>query len=353
MFFCQRGGVIQAGQNILALNMRISLQQALRSVPIGHHPHDLIDGDAGALDTGLSMANCRINGNTCVHVVPKYYTSKTHLDGLTLVDRLGKRSALYVVPGNHDASNAVGFYRPMTPPIDNTAMVEIYNLMMSPRTPRTTDTYRYERDKVLTSRDIDGFHFVFLTVWPDSQARTWMETDLRQVSASTPVILFTHDQPDVEAKHLRNPNGVHDINGRDAFENLLSDTFADGATTSDPSLVEQRMLEAFFRRHPNITAYFHGNSNWNQFYVWSGPDHSVGVHTFRVDSPMKGAVSARDETKLSFQVVTMDVASRKMTVRECLWNSSPATATTTGAIVWGASTTVALAPNGARATVTR
>src|ERR1019366_250342 len=59
--------------------MRVSLQQALRSVPIDHHSDDLMDGDAGALDAGFSMANCRINGNTRVHVVPKQYTSKTHL----------------------------------------------------------------------------------------------------------------------------------------------------------------------------------------------------------------------------------------------------------------------------------
>jgi hypothetical protein len=96
------------------------------------------------------------------------------------------------------------------------------------------------------------------------------------------------------------------------------------------------------RRHPNVSAYFHGNSNWNQFYDWTGPRHSIALHTFRVDSPMKGAVSANDETKLSFQVATIDMTSRTMTVRECLWDADPARPA--APVSWGASTTVALSP---------
>jgi hypothetical protein len=139
-----------------------------------------------------------------------------------------------------------------------------------------------------------------------------------------------------------NPNGRHNVNTTDLFENLLSDTFADGRTTTTPSLIEQRQLEAFLARHRNITAYFHGNSNWNQFYDWVGPDHSVVVHTFRADSPMKGDQSAMDERKLSFQVVTIDMASRLMTVRECLWDADPTHPN--APLAWGASTTVALQP---------
>ena len=156
------------------------------------------------------------------------------------------------------------------------------------------------------------------------------------------MIVFTHDQPDVEAKHFINPNGRHDVNATDRFENLLADTFADGTTIDASSVTEQRALEAFLGRHRNITAYFHGNSNWNQFYDWVGPGRSVVLHTFRVDSPMKGDVSSRDERKLSFQVVTIDTASRLMTVRECLWNADPRHPD--GPIEWGGSTTVALQP---------
>ena len=221
-------------------------------------------------------------------------------------------------------------------------MVEMYNAMMRPRTPRTTSTFDFTRDKVYFSRNLGGLHLVFVQVWPDSQARAWIENDLKSVSESTPVFLFTHDQPDVEAKHLTNPNGRHDVNATDQFENLLADTFVDGTTIEDASLIEQRQLEAFLARHRNITAYFHGNSNWNQFYDWVGPDGRIALHTFRVDSPMKGAVSAADERRLSFQVVTIDSASRVMTVRECLWNADPAHPD--APLAWGSSTTVALEP---------
>jgi len=219
--------------------------------------------------------------------------------------------------------------------------------MVRPAAPKTTATFDYKRDKVYYSRDIGGLHFVFVQVWPDSQARAWIENDLKSVNASTPVFLFTHDQPDVEAKHFINPNGKHDVNATDQFENLLSDTFADGRTITTPSLIEQRQLEAFLARHLNITTYFHGNSNWNQFYDWVGPGGSVVLHTFRADSPMKGDVSAMDERKLSFQVVTIDTATRMMTVRECLWNADPANAN--APLAWGGSTTVALQPRPAAA----
>ena len=265
-----------------------------------------------------------------------------YLDGLTVTDAAGRRSPVFVVPGNHDVSNAVGFYRPMTPPTDASSMVAIYNLMMRPAPPLTEATYDYHRDRVFTSRDLDGVHFVFITIWPDSRTRAWMEKDLARVSAATPVAIVAHDQPDAQAKHFVNPNGAHGLDPHDAFENLLADPLSDGTTIKTAPLAEQRALESFLRRHPNITAYFHGNSNWNQFYDWTGPDHTVAIHTFRVDSPMKGRFSRQDETKLSFQVASFDPASRTMTVRECLWNTAPADPS--APLAWGGSTTVALAP---------
>jgi hypothetical protein len=265
-----------------------------------------------------------------------------YIDGLTVTDPTGHRAPLYMVPGNHDASNAVGFYRAMTPPVDKTAMTEIFNRMMVPRTLRTAATYDYNRDRVLFSRDHGGIHFVYVTVWPDSRARTWMESDLEHVSRSSPVVVFAHDQPEAEPKHFRNPNGAHDVNATDRFENLLSDELADGRTVDASTAIEQAAFERFLKRHPNVTAYFHGNSNWNQFYDWIGPGHGVVLHTFRVDSPMKGAFSSKDETKLSFQMVTIDPATRLMTVRECLWNANPMNPA--APLAWGGSTTVALQP---------
>jgi hypothetical protein len=276
-----------------------------------------------------------------------------YLEGLRVTAADGHPAAVFVVPGNHDVSNAIGFYEAMTPQTDASSMAGIYDLMMRPHGPLTAATYDYARDRVWTTRDLAGLHFVFLTVWPDSQTRAWLENDLRHVAPATPVVLVTHDQPDAEAKHFRNPNGSHGINAADRFENLLSDRFADGATTAAQPVAEQRALEAFFRRHPNITAYFHGNSNWNQFYDWTGPDHTVAVHTFRVDSPMKGRMSRKDETKLSFQVATYDPRSRTLTVRECLWNTSPRDPA--APLAWGSSVTVALQPRppGNRSAATR
>src|SRR5712671_1757174 len=234
------------------------------------------------------------------------------------------KAPVYVVPGNHDASNAVGYYKTMTPATDATAMIAIYNLMMAPAK-RTATTFNYANDRVLTSRDIGGVHFVFLQVWPDSIGRAWLTRNLANVGASTPVVVFTHDQPEAQNKHFINPNGTHDINDVDRFENLLADTDA-GTRIAE--------WESFLLQHPNITAYFHGNSNWNEFYDWRGPHQLVTLHTFRVDSPMKGHDSEQDETKLSFHVASIDTRTHTLTVRERLWNTA----------TWGASATVSLTP---------
>jgi hypothetical protein len=259
-----------------------------------------------------------------------------YIDGLKLHDRAGARTPLYVVPGNHDVSNAIGSYKPMKPAIDKTALTEIYNLMLRPPTLKTMDSLDYPRDKMLVSHDIGGMHFVFITLWPDSSVRMWMENDLKTVSPGTPVIIFAHDPPEGDAKHFINPRGKHDMNKTDQYENLLSDQFTDMVT-------EQRSLEAFLLKHPNITAYFHGHNNWNQFYDWTGPDHTIVLHTFRVDSPMKGHFSGSDEKKLSYQIATIDTAARTMTVREVLWNANPNDANSR--VTWGGSTTVALSPH--------
>jgi hypothetical protein len=247
-----------------------------------------------------------------------------YIDGVRLRDHAGGTAPIFVVPGNHEASNAVGFYKTMSPPSDTAPLIDIYNRMLGPEAPLTTATYDYQRDRVFFTRDMSGVHLVFLQIWPDSAMRARMEEDLKHVSAATPVVIFTHDQPDVEAKHFINPNGTHDINAVDQFENLLVDRFADGTSVDVPSLVEQAQFELFLKQHPNVTTYFHGNSNWHQVYEWNGPGRSARLHTIRVDSPMKGAVSSLDETRLSFEVVTLDPVARTMAVRECLWNADPA-----------------------------
>ena len=300
-----------------------------------------LDGLVGRFDFVVEGGDVANRAEVDEHVQPpsvSWAQFKTdYVDRLALRTPAGTKTPLFVVPGNHDASNAVGFYRPMVPETDNTPMVEIYNLMMSPPAAmrRTTTTFNYANDRVLTSRDIGGVHLVFLNVWPDGIGRTWLSRDLEHVPASTPVVIFTHDQPDAQSKHFTNPNGAHDINVRDKFENLLSDTFADGRTIGDDDLVEQSAWEMFVSRHPNIAAYFHGNSNWNEFYVWRGPHQEVALRTFRVDSPMKGKFSESDERKLSYHVASIDTDTMTLTVRERLWNTAS----------WGDSVVVNLSPS--------
>ena len=266
-----------------------------------------------------------------------------YINGITLTNHYGKRTKLFIIPGNHDITNAIGFYKPMKPKVDPASMVAIYNLMMKPSVNLTTNGYNYPKDKINYSKNIGGIHFMFITLWPDSSERIWMGKDLKTVSTKTPVIIFTHDQPESEAKHFTNPNKASGINSTDKFEDLLDEVYKDGTTTvadGGKTDIEQRGWVSFLKKYPNIKAYFHGNDNFDEYYVYKGPDSTVALNTFRVDSPMKGAYSLKDETKLSFQVVTIDTKSLTMTVRECLWNTDPSHPEKN--IQWGDSKTILL-----------
>ncbi len=260
--------------------------------------------------------------------------------GLALNDASGHRAPLFVIPGNHDASNAVGFYKPMSPTTDPSSVDGMYRLMVQP--PAAPARFDYDRERVLTSRDLRGIHLAFVHVWPDSRGRAWLENDLAGVTAQTPVFLFSHDGPDADSRHFLNPAAPGTFDASLGFENLLSDVFADGTSKDATATTERAAFERFAAAHRNLVAYFHGHSNSNQFYEWTGPQRHVALHTFRVDSPMKGAVSGRDETKLSFQVVTVSADRRTLTVRECFWNVHPEAPTLT----WGASVTESITPGG-------
>ena len=337
-------------QRVDAHIVNAALVAALNTVPGLQFP---LDGGLGAgrpvgamdfvVETGDVTNRQENNGGQTIQSAAASWAqfATDYLEGLRLTGPTGERVPLFIVPGNHEASNAVGFYRTMSPATDVTPLVEIFNRMMAPPQPRTVSTFDYQADRVFFTRDFAGIHFVFLHIWPDSAMRARLERDLQSVDRSTPVILFAHDELDVEAKHFINPNGAHDVNPTDQFENLLADELADGTSIDAPTTIEQGQLETFLAQHPNITAYFHGNSNWHQAYEWNGPNSTARLHAFRVDSPMKGAVSSIDETKLSFEVVTLDPVQRTMTVRECLWNTNPAAPAVP---VWGDAVTVTLAP---------
>jgi hypothetical protein len=269
------------------------------------------------------------------------------LHGINVKDRQGNTADFLLMAGNHDVSDAIGFYRTMTPATDPASLVGIYNYMLHPSTPLTSATFRYPEDKVNYSRNIGGIHFLFVNIWPDSANRIWMEKDLSRVEPSTPVVIVCHDPPDGDAAHFRNPNGRADINDKDRFECLLEETskdiqdpasIGDGKPQNDR--IEQQGFVSFLKKHPNIKAYFHGHNNWNEFYTYTGTAGDIHLPTFRVDSPMKGKLSSHDETKLSFQLITIDPAAKTLTVRECLWNPDPGNPDASP--VWGQSLTLKL-----------
>lgn len=249
-----------------------------------------------------------------------------YVQGVTLKGHDGKPAQLLLAPGNHDISNAIGYPKPMVPLTDPTTMVNIYNLMLKPGKPLTNQNYNYQTDKINYSRNIKGIHLMFITLWPDSAERIWMQKDLDTVARNTPVIIFTHDQPTCEAKHFTNPVQPYQMTAGSKFENLTAEHYKEGISTAQDggsTEIEQRGWVEFLKLHPNIMAYFHGNSNWNEFYVYHGPDNDVKLNVFRVDSPMKGKFSSKDETKLSFQLISIDAQKQQLTVRECLWNTEP------------------------------
>ena len=187
---------------------------------------------------------------------------------------------------------------------------------------------------------------MFITLWPDSAERIWMQKDLDTVASKTPVVIFTHDQPTCEAKHFTNPIAPFNMTVQNKFENLTTEHYKEGASTDakgGSTDIEQRGWVKFLKAHPNIKAYFHGNSNYNEFYNYKGPDNDVNLHTFRVDSPMKGKYSSKDEKLLSFQLISLDPQSLQMTVRECLWNTEPGNKSQK--LIFGTSSTVSLQVN--------
>jgi predicted MPP superfamily phosphohydrolase len=252
-----------------------------------------------------------------------------YLNGITLKNKQNMNTDFLLICGNHDVSNAIGFYKALSPAIDNSSMVNIYNLMLKPTTPKTSSTYNYATDKPNYSKDVVGVHMMFITMWPDSANCVWMEKKLSTVNASTPVIIFSHDPVAGESTHFTNPFGDHGLTAD--YENEIDEKYKG-------MLSLQKEFAAFLKRHANIKAYFHGHTNYNEYYTFVGPDGDVNLHVYRVDSPMKGSASGSDETKLSFQVISINGKSKTMTVRECLWNTS----SINSPIVWGNTSTISL-----------
>lgn len=248
-----------------------------------------------------------------------------YINGITLKKRDGSRAEVLYTIGNHDVSNAIGYTKPITK--DPLAFINTYNNMVKPSVPITAETFDYTQHKVHFSKEIDGIQFLFINMWPDGVERAWINGALN----GKPAILFTHDEPAIEAKHLLSPNGRDDFANK--FENLVEIT---GTTASASTDEHQADLAQWLKQTPAVKAYFHGNTNYNEFYNFTVSGLSLPV--FRVDSPMKGDESSNDETRLSFQLVSIDTKSGKMTVREVLYNSKASA--DDKSIEWGESKTV-------------
>lgn len=241
---------------------------------------------------------------------------------------------VYLVPGNHDISNAIGHPKGLDREPDATSAAGIFNRAMHPVKERTARTFDYATDKVRYAFVRDSVRFAFAGMWIDGGVRHWLDS-LMQAGGDMPTFLFTHDPVEAEAKHFMNPNGNHSINAKDRFEDLLNDTACVRSVEETP-LCNWHELEMFFASHPQIKGYFHGDYNYNEFYTWHGTEGSISLPVFRVDSPMKGEISSEDESLLSFIVVCMDTEKHLLTARECLWNQDGKTG-----IRWGESVTVA------------
>jgi len=310
-------------ENVSARDIDMAMMQVMNNLYTSKLPADkgvlenkVIGGIDALVITG-DIANRMEKGVQTATASWKQF-QEVFIDSNRLHKANGTKSELLVVPGNHDMSNAIGFHRPMEPKKDPASMIGIYNLMFPNSKVSSFDSSLH---RIHYSRDINGVHFIFLSLYPDSAERVWMEKDLKNISITTPVFLFAHSIPDVEPRFFENPNGIHDINEEDRFENLVPERYKDAKDLKGETTIEQNGFVHFLQQHPNIKVYFHGHENWTEYYTYSGPSKNTKLICIRTDSPMKGRISFKDEKKLAFELVTMNTHSGVLTVREVLWNA--------------------------------
>ena len=90
---------------------------------------------------------------------------------------------------------------------------------------------------------------------------------------------------------------------------------------------------------------------WADAYRRAGGEYYPKLLAAVPFTPCTGprVLAADDETRLAFELATVDTTAHRMTVRECLWNAEPGNPA--APIVWGAMRTVSLIgcpPNGGR-----
>lgn len=327
-------------EKVPAFEVNKAMVQFMNQLPLLHFPKDsgveqsnqvngidalVITGDiANRMEKGIQSASQSWEQFKTVFIDSLHFKNSKSID-----------TKLWVVPGNHDMSNAIGFHRPMSPKKDPASMIGIYNLMFPDKPITKFDSSLH---RIHYSKDLSGIHFIFLSLFPDSAERVWMEKDLKKVKPQTPVLLFAHSIPDVEPRFFENPNGFHDINDEDKFENLVPERYKDGKDVKGETSIEQNGFVDFLKKHNNIKVYFHGHENWTEYYQYKGPENNVSLACIRTDSPMKGRVSAKDETQLAFELISINSNAKMLTVREVLWNADKSK----NEIAWGKTATFSL-----------
>jgi 3',5'-cyclic AMP phosphodiesterase CpdA len=51
-----------------------------------------------------------------------------YINNINVLDKSGNKAALYLTPGNHDVSNAIGYTKTLLPATDDTVMLNLYNM---------------------------------------------------------------------------------------------------------------------------------------------------------------------------------------------------------------------------------
>ncbi len=286
---------------------------------------------------------------------------------LTLTNKQGLGIPVFISPGNHDVSDAIGMNGSIDATnVDATSFVQIYN-RMTPYSGKQAiannvftnpASFTNVNLRVNYSFDIGGVHVMVVNMFPDKNIQQWMTADMAKVPYSTPTFLFCHapvNMADGETKIFGSPTNTGKNNAADV-PFLLNGT--DSSTSYADLNAAKQSVADWLMGHPNVRAMFAGHDNFNGTTNWNGQNASTGalidlrdadwpgVTLFRVDSPMKGNVSGTgagaplagigDETKLSFQVYSLDIANRRLTEREYLYNN---TANPNSSGAWSVQTT--------------
>jgi len=274
---------------------------------------------------------------------------------LTLQDASGNGIPVFLSPGNHDINDAIGMSGKIASAnVDPTSFVQIYNRMAKYNGKSAisasvfTPSANYTNYLINYSVDIGNVHFAFVNMFPDHNIQQWLNADLAKIPTTTPVFLFSHAPLNMaasETKIFGDPSAPTSSAAADIPFRLAGSNSP--TSYADMNAAKQDVAE-WLMSHPNVKALFSGHDNFNGATLWNGQDPNgnlistndsqwSGVQLFRVDSPMKGDVSGvsaangiGDETKLSFQVYTLDTGSGMLTEREYLWNNT-ANAATSGA----------------------